>query len=95
MVARGEGGGGDAAGGGRTVGIVWLGLRGVRSGEGCWSGELHDIYLRPWRRYAAAGGRGAMLAHNAINDVPCAEAPGSAHSFSLLGALSLRSEDHV
>ena len=32
---------------------------------------LHDVYLRPWREYAAAGGRGAMLAHNAINQVPC------------------------
>ena len=32
---------------------------------------LHDIYLRPWREYAAAGGRGAMLAHNGINQVPC------------------------
>jgi beta-glucosidase len=31
---------------------------------------LHDVYLRPWREYAAAGGRGAMLSHNAINDVP-------------------------
>jgi beta-glucosidase len=32
---------------------------------------LHDVYLRPWREYALAGGRGAMLAHNAINAVPC------------------------
>ena len=32
---------------------------------------LHDVYLRPWRAYAAAGGRGAMLAHNAINGSPC------------------------
>lgn len=32
---------------------------------------LHDVYLRPWAEYAAAGGRGAMLAHNAINAVPC------------------------
>jgi beta-glucosidase len=32
---------------------------------------LHDIYLKPWKRYAEAGGRAAMLAHNSINDVPC------------------------
>jgi|EP01043_Picozoa_sp_COSAG02_P031008 beta-glucosidase len=31
---------------------------------------LHDIYLRPWREYKEAGGRGAMLSHNSINDVP-------------------------
>ena len=31
---------------------------------------LHDVYLRPWKEYAEAGGRGAMLSHNAINDVP-------------------------
>ena len=31
---------------------------------------LHDIYLRPWREYKVAGGRGAMLSHNSINDVP-------------------------
>jgi len=31
---------------------------------------LHDVYLRPWRDYARAGGRGAMLSHNMINDVP-------------------------
>jgi len=32
---------------------------------------LHDIYLRPWREYALAGGRGLMLAHNSINQDPC------------------------
>jgi beta-glucosidase len=32
---------------------------------------LHDVYLKPWKRYAEAGGRGAMLAHNSINDEPC------------------------
>ena len=32
---------------------------------------LHDIYLRPWREYARAGGRGLMLAHNSINQAPC------------------------
>jgi len=31
---------------------------------------LHDIYLRPWKAYKEAGGRGAMLSHNSINDVP-------------------------
>jgi hypothetical protein len=32
---------------------------------------LHDVYLRPWREYANAGGRGLMLAHNSISQVPC------------------------
>ena len=32
---------------------------------------LYDVYLRPWREYAAAGGRGAMLAHNTINQEAC------------------------
>jgi beta-glucosidase len=31
---------------------------------------LHDIYLRPWAEYAAAGGRGAMMSHNSVNQVP-------------------------
>ena len=58
---------------------------------------LHDIYLRPWREYAAAGGRGAMLAHNAINGVPChsslelmswlrTQGPGGAFAGALLGS---------
>ena len=38
---------------------------------------LHDIYLRPWAAYAAAGGRAAMMAHNSINAAPC-------HSSALL-----------
>ena len=32
---------------------------------------LHDVYLRPWKAYAAAGGRGAMMAHNSVNAAPC------------------------
>jgi len=32
---------------------------------------LHDVYLRPWKSYAEAGGRGAMMAHNSINSEPC------------------------
>jgi beta-glucosidase len=31
---------------------------------------LHDVYFRPWKEYVAAGGRGAMMSHNSINDVP-------------------------
>ena len=31
---------------------------------------LHDVFLRPWKEYAEAGGRGAMLSHNSVNDVP-------------------------
>ena len=30
---------------------------------------LHDVYLRPWKAYIAAGGRGMMLAHNELNGV--------------------------
>ena len=32
---------------------------------------LHEVYLRPWAEYAQAGGRGAMMAHNSINQLPC------------------------
>ena len=31
----------------------------------------YDIYLRPWKAYVNAGGRGAMAAHNTVNGVPC------------------------
>ena len=31
---------------------------------------LHDVYLRPWKEYAEAGGRSAMMAHNSINQEP-------------------------
>lgn len=31
---------------------------------------LHDVYFRPWKEYVAAGGRGAMMSHNSINDIP-------------------------
>lgn len=30
---------------------------------------LHDIYLKPWRAYIAAGGRGMMMSHNEVNGV--------------------------
>jgi beta-glucosidase len=36
---------------------------------------LHDVYLRPWQAYASAGGRGAMMAHNSINQEPCHASP--------------------
>ena len=32
---------------------------------------LYDVYLKPWRAYIKAGGRGAMAAHNSINNQPC------------------------
>jgi beta-glucosidase len=32
---------------------------------------LHDVYLRPWKAYAEAGGRSAMMAHNSVNQQPC------------------------
>jgi len=31
---------------------------------------LQDIYLKPWRAFGAAGGRGVMPSHNTINGVP-------------------------
>lgn len=31
---------------------------------------LHDVYLRPWRAYIKAGGRGMMMSHNELNGVP-------------------------
>eukprot|EP00036_Acanthoecidae_sp_10tr_P008832 CAMPEP_0182916124 /NCGR_PEP_ID=MMETSP0105_2-20130417/756_1 /TAXON_ID=81532 ORGANISM="Acanthoeca-like sp., Strain 10tr" /NCGR_SAMPLE_ID=MMETSP0105_2 /ASSEMBLY_ACC=CAM_ASM_000205 /LENGTH=786 /DNA_ID=CAMNT_0025053053 /DNA_START=1 /DNA_END=2361 /DNA_ORIENTATION=- len=42
---------------------------------------LYDVYLKPWRAYARAGGRGIMAAHNEVNGMPC---HGNAE---LLGAL--------
>ena len=33
--------------------------------------ELRDVFLRPWRAFAAAGGRGAMPAHQTVLGVPC------------------------
>ena len=32
---------------------------------------VFEVYLRPWRDYAKAGGRGVMASHNMINWVPC------------------------
>ena len=32
---------------------------------------LYDVYLKPWRAYAQAGGRGIMAAHNEVNGMPC------------------------
>lgn len=32
---------------------------------------LYDIYLKPWKAYVAAGGRGAMASHNSVNGRPC------------------------
>jgi beta-glucosidase len=31
---------------------------------------LHDLYMKPWRGFAKAGGRGTMPSHNTIFDVP-------------------------
>jgi beta-glucosidase-like glycosyl hydrolase len=31
---------------------------------------LHDVYLRPWRAFIAAGGSGMMASHNTLNAVP-------------------------
>eukprot|EP01043_Picozoa_sp_COSAG02_P048463 COSAG02_NODE_4762_length_5013_cov_5.204314_2_plen_119_part_00 len=31
---------------------------------------LHDIYLKPWKKFFRAGGRGAMLSHNSVNGIP-------------------------
>ena len=32
--------------------------------------ELRDVWLKPWRAFAKAGGRGAMPSHNTVMDVP-------------------------
>lgn len=32
--------------------------------------EIRDVYLKPWRAFAAAGGRGAMPSHQTVLDVP-------------------------
>eukprot|EP00118_Oscarella_pearsei_P013700 m.111566 g.111566 ORF g.111566 m.111566 type:complete len:779 (+) comp37431_c1_seq6:574-2910(+) len=32
---------------------------------------LREIYLKPWKAFAEAGGRGAMPAHNTVFNVPC------------------------
>ena len=32
---------------------------------------LYDIYLRPWKAYVKAGGRGCMASHNSVNGRPC------------------------
>ena len=31
---------------------------------------LHDVYLKPWRAFIRAGGRGMMMSHNNLNFVP-------------------------
>jgi beta-glucosidase-like glycosyl hydrolase len=31
---------------------------------------LRDVYLKPWKKFFGAGGRGAMLSHNSINGIP-------------------------
>jgi beta-glucosidase-like glycosyl hydrolase len=38
-------------------------------------GTLHDVYLRPWQAFAAAGGRALMASHNDINGRPCHSNP--------------------
>eukprot|EP01060_Flectonema_neradi_P009734 TRINITY_DN1693_c0_g1_i8.p1 TRINITY_DN1693_c0_g1~~TRINITY_DN1693_c0_g1_i8.p1 ORF type:complete len:751 (+),score=187.02 TRINITY_DN1693_c0_g1_i8:54-2306(+) len=32
--------------------------------------EIRDVYLRPWRTFAEAGGKGAMPSHQTVLDVP-------------------------
>ena len=32
---------------------------------------LYDVYLRPWKAYVKAGGRGCMASHNSVNGRPC------------------------
>ena len=32
--------------------------------------ELNEVYMRPWREFASAGGRGLMLSHPVVNGVP-------------------------
>ncbi len=46
--------------------------------------ELREVYLKPWREFVAAGGRGAMVSHPAVNGVPM---HASAPTLDLLRAL--------
>ena len=39
-------------------------------GGGIAARTLFDVYLRPWREFARAGGRGVMAAHNMVDWVP-------------------------
>ena len=32
--------------------------------------ELREVFLKPWREFVAAGGRGAMISHPAVNGIP-------------------------
>lgn len=32
---------------------------------------LFDVYMRPWKAFAQAGGRGIMAAHNEVRGMPC------------------------
>jgi beta-glucosidase-like glycosyl hydrolase len=38
-------------------------------------GALRDIYLKPWKAFAKAGGRALMASHNDINGRPCHSNP--------------------
>ena len=62
-----------------TANVVSLGKHFAAYGGGSQNGapprvserNLRDVYLKPWKAFAAAGGRGVMPAHNTALDVPC------------------------
>ena len=62
-----------------TANVVSLGKHFAAYGGGTQNGapprvserNLRDVYLKPWKAFAAAGGRGIMPAHNTALDIPC------------------------
>ena len=45
-------------------------MGGLNGGAVAGEREIRDVYLKPWRAFAAAGGRGAMPSHQTVLDVP-------------------------
>ena len=41
---------------------------------------LREWYLRPWKAFAQAGGKGAMTAHNTVLNRPCHAHPCVGHA---------------
>ena len=48
---------------------------------------LYDVYLKPWYKYAQAGGRAIMAAHNEVNGMPCHANADLNQVFLLLNAI--------
>lgn len=53
---------------------------------------VRDVYLKPWRFFAKAGGRGAMPSHQTVLDVPCHGNPDTTmHPFNLVQPTTISS----